>query len=42
MLDLFCPLKLTGVAASVCKALGIEAPESADARKLLRVIATLC
>ena len=30
MLDLFCPLKLTGVAASVCNALGVDAPESAD------------
>lgn len=30
MLDLFCPLKLTGVAASLCGALGVEAPESAD------------
>ena len=30
MLDLFCPLKLTGVAASLCGALGADAPESAD------------
>lgn len=30
MLDLFCPLKLTGVTASVCAALGVEAPVSAD------------
>ncbi|MBR6531011.1 MAG: alkaline phosphatase family protein [Clostridia bacterium] len=30
MLDLFCPLKLTGVAASVSGALGVHAPESAD------------
>lgn len=29
MLDLFCPLHLTGVAASVCGALGVEAPKSA-------------
>lgn len=31
MLDLFCPLKLTGVAASVCNALGVDAPASAEA-----------
>lgn len=29
MLDLFCSLRLTGVAASVCGALGVEAPKSA-------------
>lgn len=29
MFDLFCPLHLTGVAASVCGALGVEAPKSA-------------
>lgn len=30
MQDIFCPLKLTGVAASLCNALGIEAPETAE------------
>ena len=30
MLDLFCPLKLTSVAASLCSALGLEKPEKAD------------
>lgn len=30
MLDIFCPLKLTGVAASLCGALGLDKPERAD------------
>lgn len=30
MQDVFCPLKLTGVAASLCDALGLEKPEKAD------------
>ncbi len=30
MQDVFCPIKLTGVAASVCNALGVEKPDMAD------------
>ena len=30
MQDIFCPLKLTGVAAPICTALGLEKPEKAD------------
>lgn len=30
MQDIFCPLKLTGVAASLCNALNLEAPETAE------------
>ncbi len=30
MQDVFCPIKLTGVAASVCNALGVDKPNQAD------------
>lgn len=39
MQDVFCPIKLTGVAASICEAVGVAPPESAE--KAIDIITAL-